>query len=99
MDHQKLAAAKPGDPAALEELLKEVQPKVFRFGMRMCRNEVDAEDDTDDSPEPIEQSTTTPADPEPEPAEDIDPDDPTSQSNDREEDESEGNAKPSSEVQ
>lgn len=36
--------AKAGDAAAMEQLLATVAPSIQRFGIRMCRNEDDAED-------------------------------------------------------
>lgn len=39
-----LEAARTGDPAALEALLERYQPRVYRFGMKMCRDQEDAED-------------------------------------------------------
>jgi len=39
-----LQAAQAGDRAALEELLAEEQARIFRFGMKMCRQQQDAED-------------------------------------------------------
>lgn len=36
--------AKSGDRTALEELLASVAPSIQRFGMRMCKNHLDAED-------------------------------------------------------
>jgi RNA polymerase sigma-70 factor, ECF subfamily len=36
--------AQAGDPRALEALLSQVAPALHRFGMRMCRNESDADD-------------------------------------------------------
>lgn len=43
-DDQLLAAAKHGDRAALLELLERHQAQIYRFGMRMCRDEQDAQD-------------------------------------------------------
>ena len=39
-----LAAARAGDPDALDALLRQYQPRIYRFGMRMCRDEEDAKD-------------------------------------------------------
>jgi RNA polymerase sigma-70 factor (ECF subfamily) len=39
-----LAAARAGDPDALDALLRQYQPRVYRFGLRMCRDEEDAKD-------------------------------------------------------
>lgn len=39
-----LTAARRGDPEALDELLRQYQPRVYRFGMRMCGDEEDAKD-------------------------------------------------------
>lgn len=39
-----LAAAQDGDRRALEELLSVVQPQLYRFSMKMCRHDEDAED-------------------------------------------------------
>lgn len=44
-----LDAARKGDDAALETLLAAVQPQLYRFSMRMCRHEEDAEDVLQDS--------------------------------------------------
>lgn len=41
---QLLQSAKSGDREALESLLAEEAPSIYRFGMRMCRHEQDAED-------------------------------------------------------
>ncbi len=49
MDESALARAKAGDREALEELLAEVAPLVYRFGSRMCRHEADAEDVVQDT--------------------------------------------------
>ncbi len=43
-DTDLIAAARAGDPAALSELLGRVQARVYRFGMKMCRNPHDAEE-------------------------------------------------------
>lgn len=39
-----LARARAGEPGALDALIEAHQAQVFRFGLRMCRNEADAED-------------------------------------------------------
>lgn len=39
-----LARARAGEPGALHALIEAHQAQVFRFGLRMCRNEADAED-------------------------------------------------------
>ena len=39
-----LAEAQSGDRAALEALLRRFEPRVLRFGLRLCRNSADAED-------------------------------------------------------
>jgi RNA polymerase sigma-70 factor (ECF subfamily) len=41
---QLVAAARQGDREALEALLRRVEPRVFRFGMKMCRDPEDARD-------------------------------------------------------
>ncbi len=43
-DDQLLARIRADDPAALEELLRRHAPTVYRFGVRMCRNQDDAQD-------------------------------------------------------
>ncbi len=43
-DDELLADARTGDAAALEALLVRYQPHLYRFGLRMCRNEDDASD-------------------------------------------------------
>jgi RNA polymerase sigma-70 factor (ECF subfamily) len=43
-DDELLAAARQGDPKALEELLVRYQPHLYRFGLRMCGNAEDAGD-------------------------------------------------------
>ncbi len=43
-DHELLAAARGGDRGALEALLLRYQAKVYRFGMKMCRDPEDAKD-------------------------------------------------------
>jgi RNA polymerase sigma-70 factor (ECF subfamily) len=42
--HHLIERARIGDPAAMEELLAKVAPSVHRFGLRMCKNEHDADD-------------------------------------------------------
>ena len=44
-----LERARQGDSAALENLLHEVQPQLYRFSMKMCRHTEDAEDVLQDS--------------------------------------------------
>jgi RNA polymerase sigma-70 factor (ECF subfamily) len=39
-----IARAQAGDEAAMERVLASVTPAVQRFGMRMCRNDADADD-------------------------------------------------------
>ena len=46
---QLLERAQGGDAAALEALLREVQPQLYRFSMKMCRHTEDAEDVLQDS--------------------------------------------------
>ena len=43
-DEHLLAAARAGDPRALEALLERHQAQVYRFGMKMCRDPEDAKD-------------------------------------------------------
>lgn len=43
-DQELLAAARAGDRSALEALLLRYQAKVYRFGMKMCRDPEDAKD-------------------------------------------------------
>ena len=43
-DDPNLAAARAGDAEALDALLRQYQPRIYRFGMRMCRDEEDAKD-------------------------------------------------------
>lgn len=43
-DETLIAAARDGDQEALETLLVRYQPRVFRFGMKMCGDEEDAKD-------------------------------------------------------
>jgi RNA polymerase sigma-70 factor, ECF subfamily len=44
-----LSRAQAGDTRALEDLLKQVQPQLYRFSMKMCRHPEDAEDVLQDS--------------------------------------------------
>ena len=39
-----LARAQSGDREALESLLSSVQPQLYRFSLKMCRHNEDAED-------------------------------------------------------
>lgn len=48
-DHRRLAAARAGDPRAVEELLARNAERIYRFGMRMCRDEEDARDVTQET--------------------------------------------------
>jgi RNA polymerase sigma-70 factor (ECF subfamily) len=43
-DSELLTAVRQGDAAALEALLVRYQPRLYRFGLRMCGNEQDAGD-------------------------------------------------------
>jgi len=43
-EHLIIEASRAGDPAALEELVRSHQSRVFNFAMRMCRNVEDAKD-------------------------------------------------------
>lgn len=43
-DAELVAAARAGDRAALERLLERFEPRIYRFGMKMCRHPEDAED-------------------------------------------------------
>jgi RNA polymerase sigma-70 factor (ECF subfamily) len=43
-DDPLIRAAKGGDADALDALLKQYQPQIYRFGMKMCRNPEDAQD-------------------------------------------------------
>ena len=42
--HRLVAAARSGDREALDALLRRLEPRVFRFGMKMCRDPEDARD-------------------------------------------------------
>lgn len=44
-----LDAARSGDERALEQLLLRYQPRVYRFGLRMCRHDQDAQDVVQDT--------------------------------------------------
>jgi RNA polymerase sigma-70 factor, ECF subfamily len=44
VDSTLVERARTGDSRALEELLESLAPSIHRFGLRMCRNAVDAED-------------------------------------------------------
>jgi len=46
---RKLERARHGDAAEIEELLRAVQPQLYRFSMKMCRHTEDAEDVLQDS--------------------------------------------------
>jgi len=48
-DHDLLEAARGGDPEALEALLERYQPRVYRFGLKMCRDSEDAKDVVQDT--------------------------------------------------
>src|SRR5512147_2466782 len=43
-DEMLLEAARTGDRGALDELLTRHQPRVYRFGLQMCRDSEDAKD-------------------------------------------------------
>lgn len=43
-DQELLAAAQAGDPKALDEILERHQRRVYRFGLKMCRDAEDAKD-------------------------------------------------------
>ena len=49
MEIELLQRARGGDADALEALLREVQPQLYRFSMKMCRHAEDAEDVLQDS--------------------------------------------------
>lgn len=44
MDAGLITRARAGDRAALAQLLEQLSPLVYRFGLRMCRHRADAED-------------------------------------------------------
>lgn len=44
LEDPTLAAARTGDPEALDALLQRYQPSLYRFGLKMCRDEEDAKD-------------------------------------------------------
>ena len=48
-DHDLLEAARGGDPQALEQLLERYQSRVYRFGLKMCRDSEDARDVVQDT--------------------------------------------------
>src|SRR5512145_2588145 len=43
-DQDLLAGAQRGDPKALDDLLQRHQRRVYRFGLKMCRDPEDAKD-------------------------------------------------------
>jgi RNA polymerase sigma-70 factor (ECF subfamily) len=43
-EHALIEASRAGDPAAVEELVRSHQTRVYNFAMRMCRNVEDAKD-------------------------------------------------------
>ena len=43
-EHALIEASRAGDPAAVEELVRTHQTRVYNFAMRMCRNVEDAKD-------------------------------------------------------
>lgn len=43
-DHPLIEASRAGDPAAVEELVRTYQGRVYNFAMQMCRNVEDAKD-------------------------------------------------------
>lgn len=43
-DMRLLERARARDVGAMDALLRKLQPSIYRFGMKMCRNEADAED-------------------------------------------------------
>lgn len=49
MPDSTLDRARRGDTAALEELLAQQAPAIYRFSLRMCRNAADAEDTLQDT--------------------------------------------------
>jgi hypothetical protein len=63
-DEDLLAAARHGDGGALETLILRYQPRVYRFGLKMCRNTEDASDvvqETVSAPEVAKVLTETPS--------------------------------------
>jgi RNA polymerase sigma-70 factor (ECF subfamily) len=44
VDGETLKKAQEGDARAVDALLSEVEPQIYRFGLRMCRHPEDAED-------------------------------------------------------
>lgn len=48
-DRDLLEAARGGDPEALEALLERYQPRIYRFGLKMCRDSEDAKDVVQDT--------------------------------------------------
>jgi RNA polymerase sigma-70 factor (ECF subfamily) len=48
-DQALLARAKEGDAAALDGLVRRYQPRIYRFGMKMCRDPAAAEDVVQDT--------------------------------------------------
>ena len=43
-DSELLLAARAGDPQALERLLTRQEARIYRFGLKMCRDPEDAKD-------------------------------------------------------
>jgi RNA polymerase sigma-70 factor (ECF subfamily) len=43
-EHALIEAARGGDDAALSQLIERYSPNIYRFGMKMCRDEEDARD-------------------------------------------------------
>jgi RNA polymerase sigma-70 factor, ECF subfamily len=48
-DEPLIEAAKAGDPEALTELVERYSPRIYRFGMKMCRDEEDAREVVQDT--------------------------------------------------
>lgn len=48
-DHDLLEAARGGDAQALEQLLERYQSRIYRFGLKMCRDSEDARDVVQDT--------------------------------------------------
>jgi len=48
-DETLLQAARDGDPEALSALIERYSPRIYRFGMKMCRHEDDARDVVQDT--------------------------------------------------